>query len=166
MLQMEVTRRSYAIEIPKIDFDHLMKSDSWKWNGTTLDEESFKHLPGVDTIEFNGHFGPFVYLNIVAEDDTSELREEILSIVSSAIESIKQERRVIVKDMVDMLVDALGTKDWEAVRTSVMHKALAEFREHDASEFMKLLVYYAGFSPDDTVLECNFLTQLRKKFRL
>lgn len=83
MLIKEVTRRSYAITISLERFKEITEAESFKnigSNGPTIGEQLEK-LDGVWDVEYNGHFGVFIYLTLDDEDDTDATWEQIEAII-------------------------------------------------------------------------------------
>lgn len=87
-MTFEITRRSFALEIPKAAFLDLEDSESYVSNNAAFKTgaqtlcSKLDALPGISNIEYNGHFGAFVYLSIDDEDDTPELRAQITQIIT------------------------------------------------------------------------------------
>ena len=79
---LEVTRRSYTYEI---DYDMYVaiedrdfEEDEWK---NTL-AGRIDQLDGVCDTDYNGHFGPYVFFSIDAEDDAHELNQTIIGMIN------------------------------------------------------------------------------------
>ena len=85
---MEVTSRSYAYELTDEDYRAVEKRDNdlaeqvfdaggaWNYNKHCL-SGVLDTLEGVSDTDYNGHFGPFIYFRIDADDDCDELRDTI-----------------------------------------------------------------------------------------
>lgn len=80
LFQPECTARFYAVEISPADILSLDAYDST--TGPAL--EAALTEKGCDRIEFNGHFGPFIFYRIDVDDDTDARRAEIAWIIREA----------------------------------------------------------------------------------
>ena len=83
MLVKEVTRRSYAITISLERYKQIEEAESFKNIGTCGPTvcEQLEKLDGVCNVEYNAHFGIFIYLAVTDEDDTDETWEQIEAII-------------------------------------------------------------------------------------
>lgn len=83
---MEVTARSYAYELSVVDFMAVEKLDDEQelWADTLC--AKLEEVPGVSAVEYNGHFGAFIYFRIDAEDDCEELRDKIDRMIRDYVE--------------------------------------------------------------------------------
>lgn len=87
MLNFEVTRRSYAIEIEEERFLDLLDSESYVTDNAALKSgsqtlcEKLGQLDGVDDVNYDGHFGSYIYLMIDDEDDTDDLKKKINDVI-------------------------------------------------------------------------------------
>lgn len=77
---VDVTSTSYAFEVDRQALADLFKREDYEFTKITL-ARRLEDLPGVFSVEYNGHLGPFIYLSIEAEFDTADRREEILEII-------------------------------------------------------------------------------------
>ena len=89
MRVFEKTTTIYAIHIDDDDFLALMDSESYatgdaafKDNNKTLCDKLYDQVSGIWDIEYNGHFGANVYLNIEADSDTLQTKKKIDKIIT------------------------------------------------------------------------------------
>ena len=76
-MKRELTMSSYSIEV---DLLSIMTLDNARENDNDWDNTLFNLLDkikGVSRVDYNGHFGPYVWLSIEAEHDTPETWERI-----------------------------------------------------------------------------------------
>ncbi len=91
-LTFEITKRSYAIEIDIDRFHDLADSESYVSGNAAFTRgkqtlcEKLDALPDTSDIEYNGHFGNFVYVTIDAEADTPELQAQIAQIIEDHLD--------------------------------------------------------------------------------
>lgn len=82
MLEKEVTSTSYCVELSIEEMLTLLGSDQVAWEE---DEENLveklEEIDGVSEVEYNGHFGPAVYLTVDNGNDTSDTWVEIYSCI-------------------------------------------------------------------------------------
>lgn len=85
----QVTSRSIAFEITNEDYFAIEQRDEntadaiyesgkrdWDYNKHTL-SGILDTIDGVSDADYNGHFGPYVFFNLDANEDTTPKREEI-----------------------------------------------------------------------------------------
>lgn len=73
--------RSFAFGVTVEDFTKITaREDEEELWADTLTAK-LDALDGVSDVDFNGHFGPFIYFTINADDDTSGKRDEIFSMI-------------------------------------------------------------------------------------
>lgn len=138
-LTLEITRRSYAVEIPMDDFALLEQSDGIKWHGPTFTESD---LPdGVYDLEFNAHFQNYVYFTIDAEDDTPELHAEIVSMIEHKI----QEMHNYMEEDFHLLVKTRGTPEWEQARDTILDRVYDDRSTSQCKQFFNKLLKH-GFT--------------------
>ena len=92
-LKLKCTARQYAIEIAYDAFNAL--EDAEDRYLIPYEEFLFQKLdkiPGVDSTEYNGHFGAAIYCRIDAEDDTKQTQSVILSTIQDHIVLCKRQR--------------------------------------------------------------------------
>jgi hypothetical protein len=93
----EVTQRSIAFEITNEDYLAIEQRDEdttdaiyesgkrdWDYNKHTL-SGIIDTIDGVSDADYNGHFGPYVFFKLSAEDDSPEKREEIKNLIVNYI---------------------------------------------------------------------------------
>ena len=76
-LDKECVAREYTIEV---DLKVIMDSDAYLENENKWESSLFHVLdkiPGVTKVDYNGHFGPYVWLTIESEHDNDETWETI-----------------------------------------------------------------------------------------
>jgi len=82
----ELTRKSYAIEIPNDDFCALLE---YEYDLSTINGCLFYKLDKQTNaigIEYDGHFGNFVYLSLDTVDDCPAMWEIIDRIITEQIQ--------------------------------------------------------------------------------
>ncbi len=86
----KVTKISYAIEIPMEDFIAVQETEFQAAGAElTIAEQIEKRTCAVD-VDYNGHFGNFIYFTFEAQDDLPEQWETIEDIITQGIEHAKQ----------------------------------------------------------------------------
>lgn len=83
--KIKVTNKQYAIEIDVEDMLHLLRTEVDMFNEDMLGEKLFE-LSGVENIEYNGHFGAYIYLTISTECDNEATWNQIKEIINKAID--------------------------------------------------------------------------------
>lgn len=76
-MKRECVAKQYTIEV---DLLKIMDSDSFHENENEWDEildQKLDKIKGVEDVDYNGHFGSYVFLTIETEFDTPELWLEI-----------------------------------------------------------------------------------------
>jgi len=77
--QREVVKKAYKVELSMYDFYALIQYDGEQ----AYDEEGHKSLLeileklGAFDVDFNGHFGAYIFFSLEADDDTNEAWFEI-----------------------------------------------------------------------------------------
>jgi len=86
----KVTKVSYSIEIPMDDFLALQTTE-YETIGDALSvaEEMEKQTCACD-VDYNGHFGNFIYFTFEAQDDLPEEWEKIERIITQGIKNAKR----------------------------------------------------------------------------
>lgn len=82
MIEKEITARQYTI---KIDLKAIMDSDAFYENENQMDEMLYfklDKLEGVSNVDYNGHFGNYIWLTVDAQYDNDELWKKIDSIIT------------------------------------------------------------------------------------
>jgi len=83
-MKLDLTKSSYSVG--PIDRDQFLcfikKEGDWDrgWDEIQLYEELDK-LDGVNDTNYDGHFGPYIFLNIEVECDTPETHEQVIQII-------------------------------------------------------------------------------------
>lgn len=94
-LKPELTRRSYCIEIPVDDFIAVTEAEGdYGRNGLgdkTICDQITKMLRAAE-VEYNGHFGSYIYFSMDVEEDTKRNHGKILTVIRNQI--IKARRYV------------------------------------------------------------------------
>jgi len=83
-LDRECVAKQYKI---KVDLKLIEDSDFYKENKNQWDEILSKKLDkikGLNNVDYNGHFGPYIWLTIETECDTSETWSEIEKFINEA----------------------------------------------------------------------------------
>lgn len=88
---MKLERQStrYSIEIPVEDFKALESRESNSITKTLA--EAIEELPGTANVEYNGHFGNYVFLTIEMDWDIPETHRSIKKMIR---QHITQARRI------------------------------------------------------------------------
>lgn len=91
-MKFEKTRTSYAIEIDQDKFLALLDSESYVTDSAAYREAGAQSLfakliktPAED-VEYNGHFGCNVYLSLDVENDTDEVRAQIIGVINNHLD--------------------------------------------------------------------------------
>lgn len=87
MLNFEIVSKSYAIPID--DFLAIDKyegdQDASKCLYMTLER-----IDGIHSVDYNGHFGSYIYLTIEEEHDTQETHKKISDLIITQIELARE----------------------------------------------------------------------------
>jgi hypothetical protein len=93
MLKFEMVSKSYAIAIE--DVDEFLSID--KYEGDIPYDESSKCLymslekiDGIHSVDYNGHFGSYIYLTVEEEHDTIETHKKISDLITNQIELARE----------------------------------------------------------------------------
>ena len=86
MFKREATSTNYAIEIPNVD--KFLAIDKYELEQDASDclYLSLETIGGVNNIDYNGHFGSYIYLRLDITDDTPETWEAINKMIADQIE--------------------------------------------------------------------------------
>lgn len=85
-MKLEPTSTNYAVQVDLGQFARLLEDEN-EWFMETILADDLAKLDGVDSVEYNGHFGPCIYLRIDTEHDTSERHAEIIAIINKRLEA-------------------------------------------------------------------------------
>lgn len=85
---MTVNTVSYKIEIPMKDFDKLCDSELEGKHPELINVLADTFKLDKRNIDFNGHFGNFIYLEIDNDKNTIDLREKILDKIFEHLQMI------------------------------------------------------------------------------
>lgn len=84
-MKRKIVSKSYAIEINEDDFDAINK---FEFEAARI-EECLYHILEARTyarnVDYNGHFGNFIYLSLETDDDTKEQWDMIEHIITEHI---------------------------------------------------------------------------------
>lgn len=90
---------SYSIEITDQLFLSLLRSESaetgnaaYQAGNQTL-AAKLDRIPGVSDIEYDGHFGPAVFVTISSEEDTEQVKGEIIKTIKDHLIWCKKLKR-------------------------------------------------------------------------
>lgn len=81
--EFEITKRSYAIAIEDEAFLNLLDSESYVSDNAAFKDgkdtlcAKLNALPGVSKVDYNGHFGAYVYIDIDDDEDKQKLKTQI-----------------------------------------------------------------------------------------
>ena len=85
MLNFEIVSKSYAIPID--DVDDFLANDKYE-----LDQDASKclymtleRIDGIHSVDYNGHFGAYIYLTIEEEHDTKETHKKISDLIEEQL---------------------------------------------------------------------------------
>ena len=82
----EMTSASYAVSIPDEKFEKLMARD-WALadeNNYHFDEDLMRL--GASKIEYNGHYGPYIYFNLTIDEDHDQVKADVLAKIEEYIQ--------------------------------------------------------------------------------
>ena len=79
ILELQVVRKEYAVDVNTEQFSRLLKRED-KCEGLALVEELGK-LNGVSNIEYDGHFGSAIYFRIDCDVDSFSLQKKVVKII-------------------------------------------------------------------------------------
>lgn len=86
-LAFVTTQRSYSIEIGTGRALDLLDSESYVTNQAAFEPgaqtlcEKLESIPGVRDVEYDGHFGPHVFLTIEDEHDSNAAKAQIAEVI-------------------------------------------------------------------------------------
>lgn len=75
MIRKEITQHVYSIEMAEDVFLDMLNRDK-NYSETPYVDRLMK-IDGVSKVEYDGHFGPYVFLTVDVEDDTEETWSKI-----------------------------------------------------------------------------------------
>lgn len=86
-LRAEVIRRSYAIEIEVADFIAIDSAESDYKHGGLGNKTILDQITSIlrSDVEYNGHFGSYIYFTMDVEDDTKRNHGKVLTIIRNQI---------------------------------------------------------------------------------
>lgn len=96
-LTLKRIQSSYTIEIAQADYDILVAAEDAKAPGTPMRPSLLARLelePGIENVEYDGHFGPSIYLSITAEQDSQTMHGVIATLINHQIERAKEWKRL------------------------------------------------------------------------
>jgi len=82
--EIEVTSTQYAIAVDVDDMLHILKNEGW-FKVDRLHEHLSK-IAGVEEVDYNGHFGAYIFLTISTDCDNEETWKKIKEIINEAID--------------------------------------------------------------------------------
>ncbi len=89
MYNLKQQGSSYSLQIlPLDDFTVILKDD--EINGQGLVMKFLNEVSEIFDIEFNGHFGNFIYYSVSSEDDKPSLHEKIKNGVKEIVDNLRQ----------------------------------------------------------------------------
>ena len=101
MYSFDVNRLSISFEISIEDYTAIEerdrirndeseeRGDEWDYNKIFLSGILDK-IEGVSDTDYNGHFGSYIFFNLLTEDDSPEKREEIRTTIVNYINGWKE----------------------------------------------------------------------------
>ena len=86
MLNFEITSKSYAIPID--DVDDFLAIDKYEGDqdASKCLYMTLERIDGIHSVDYNGHFGSYIYLTIEEEHDTKETHKKISDLITTQIE--------------------------------------------------------------------------------
>lgn len=99
-MQFIVSKTSYSIEIEQNLFLNLLDSESYVTDHATYKDdnktlcEKLGQITGVNDIEYNGHFGNFIYLTIDKDVDNKKTKDQISKIIEDHLEWCKNLEKI------------------------------------------------------------------------
>lgn len=98
MYTFDVNRLSISFEITNEDYFAIEKRDRDRDDAASDRGEGdveylfelLNKIEGVSDTDYNGHFGPYVFFNLDAVDDSPEKREEIRTLIVNYINGWKE----------------------------------------------------------------------------
>lgn len=85
-MKLERTRSDYSLELTTEDMLALVRAeDCFNPRVEPLLSERLEEMPGIDSVEYNGHFGAAVYLRIEVEHDTPETHAAVMELIGEHI---------------------------------------------------------------------------------
>lgn len=97
-MKFTINAIGYCIDIPEKDFSkHLMGDERDSFGNRKPLYEKLGELDGVADVDYDGHFGPYVFLTIEKEHDTAETKRKIREIIK---------KHLSMKKVVDITDDA------------------------------------------------------------
>lgn len=75
------TSTDYAIEVGVERLLGILAEDKAEMSHSQTLGGRLEEIDGVDRVNYDGHFGPYVYLRVCVEDDNDETWAEIESII-------------------------------------------------------------------------------------
>ncbi len=100
-ISFAITQRSYSVKIKQDRFIDLLDSESHVTNHAAYESGYFtlcdklSILPGVDGVEYSGHFGSYVFLTICDENDTPDLKTKIADTITEHLEWCKSLQKTV-----------------------------------------------------------------------
>ena len=93
MLNFEITSKSYAIPID--DVDDFLAIDKYEGDIPYAESSrclylSLEKIDGVNSIEYNGHFGLYIYLTVEEEHDTKETHKKISDLIEEQLKLARE----------------------------------------------------------------------------
>lgn len=89
MLVFEKTEVTYSVEIAVDEFIALTDYENcYLGNSDSLCTKLMEF--GCYKIEYNGHYGSYIYFTITVDDDTIEFKQEISDIIESHLKGMKE----------------------------------------------------------------------------
>ena len=88
-LTFEISRRSYSIEIgvPRmfdlLDSEDIVTDHAALKPGVLSLSEKLEKLPGVSGVEYDGHFGPAIFLTVEDEHDDDAFKASVAETIES-----------------------------------------------------------------------------------
>lgn len=95
-LKSVITARKYAVELSIDDMISLEEGDSLlinkEFDDTSQLHTQLENMKGVSIyeIEFNGHFGPYIFFTVNDDDDTPVLHDRIHKMIRKHIKHCKK----------------------------------------------------------------------------
>lgn len=90
MLKMDIVSKSYSIPIDDVDDFLAIDKYEGELDGSKCLYLSLETISGVYNVDYNGHFGSYIYLSIEEEHDTKETHKKIFDLIETQIELARE----------------------------------------------------------------------------
>ena len=85
MLKFEVVSTSYAMAIEDVDDYLAIEKYEGDQDASKCLYMTLERIDGIHTVDYNGHFGAYIYLTVETEHDTKETHDKIINLITNQI---------------------------------------------------------------------------------